>query len=1058
MRKLHKLLMAALVLVPLAACDEGDNSVTPDPVVGTVSGTVAVEGTGLAGVTVALAGASSQSTTTGANGGYTFTNVVEGNYSVTLSSIPEGVVFSQTSQSVSISSSGATATADFNGQYVRTASILVSVTAGGDGVATSVRLQGAGVDQTLGTNSNGQVQFSGLRAGSYTVSLPNPPEGFDITTQEIQLATGQSAQVNFTGEGEVAPAEISIQSITQGGGPISLGNVMGQIEVTLNIDRADETLDRVEVLIGGEVVAQQTFAQADLEEGPAGAPVLITLNVPTTQLRMSSTGEAWVPVLTNGGKNVSANLFVVERETPTPSNEVPIVLQNPDAIIAPLDGVLTFDMEDGSASVTGSDGKTWRNMGANFTGPMYISYTTKTPTSVVWPTTASAGIACSTGSQATSTVTGDADSGYRLSVYYSCATASGTGIAPNAAAAPSVTVTPAGPGPDGTAVVTPTGFSGLGAQFMLDGETRRFLLTPAPTGALTLTSSRNIDNVAPEVFVACEYAVDGDGDPTTECDVGKPLNGEQVAYNDLFDERWINASYDFSDDVAADDSAGAAVGVGLDMVGASHYVSGACSMTFLTNGDDLPVTNASDGTPDGHRVCGIASDLLGNTATSEAPSNWFGVDKMAPMVRMGGEGADALIGTSPLDGGTGEPVADTLGNNVSTIYNIGGEFDATMVWALEALDDRAGFNENAVDSFPVQQWITRQTATLDSSWLSPNYAFTSVLSDTWRRSAEEPFLGSFDMTPGTEDEGYYAYQGYIYDRAGNMGEFFFNWMVDQTDEATVSGVSFGSTFYEPASDAPFNLFGSDDLEVISAEMGLIYPTALGAQTLVVGQFNLDSYMRWDGVMPDPYDASLITRNSIGDQVTIPGANVYGRLDFTCSGAAAPYASCAAIDEVPADTAEFNVGGSAASMLATGVDAGLIDAGMNLPTTTTTANFLAGQWTDSTATPWGAAEITSWAVTLNGSTYEAVHQTNTSVTAPFFDAVVLVVNDGAGRIYVCGGTFTYAGSTDNGIDRFYNYTKAAPAAGTRCGDLIAGGGVTVHAVGVEGSALLATQGI
>ena len=78
MRKLHKLLMAALVLVPLAACDEGDNSVVPDPAVGTVTGTVAVEGTGLAGVTVSLAGPSVQSTTTGAGAAVSTDEVTAG--------------------------------------------------------------------------------------------------------------------------------------------------------------------------------------------------------------------------------------------------------------------------------------------------------------------------------------------------------------------------------------------------------------------------------------------------------------------------------------------------------------------------------------------------------------------------------------------------------------------------------------------------------------------------------------------------------------------------------------------------------------------------------------------------------------------------------------------------------------------------------------------------------------------------------------------------------------------------------------------------------------------
>ena len=63
-------LAAALAVMP--ACDDDDDGggITPPPVVivGSVMGTVSVEGTGLAGVTVNLVGAASQSATTGAGG------------------------------------------------------------------------------------------------------------------------------------------------------------------------------------------------------------------------------------------------------------------------------------------------------------------------------------------------------------------------------------------------------------------------------------------------------------------------------------------------------------------------------------------------------------------------------------------------------------------------------------------------------------------------------------------------------------------------------------------------------------------------------------------------------------------------------------------------------------------------------------------------------------------------------------------------------------------------------------------------------------------------------
>ena len=111
MKHLRYLLMAALVAMPLTACDEDDETVVePVTITGTVSGTVSVEGAGLQGVTVTLVGVTSQTATTGAGGTYTFTGVEAGSYGVTISSIPAGVSFSTTSATTSITTQGQTVT------------------------------------------------------------------------------------------------------------------------------------------------------------------------------------------------------------------------------------------------------------------------------------------------------------------------------------------------------------------------------------------------------------------------------------------------------------------------------------------------------------------------------------------------------------------------------------------------------------------------------------------------------------------------------------------------------------------------------------------------------------------------------------------------------------------------------------------------------------------------------------------------------------------------------------------------------------------------------------
>lgn len=367
MRKLHKLLMAALVLVPLAACDEGDDPgiIDVDPVVGTVSGTVSVEGSGLAGVTVQLAGSSSQSTTTGSDGSFSFANVVEGNYSVTLSSIPADVVFSNTTQSVSIATDGQTASADFNGQFVRTASVLATVTrADGSGVVTNIRLQGDGVDQTLGTNAQGNVTFSGLKSGDYTVSLPNPPaDGFDDTptTQNVSVNTGQAVQVNFVGDTEIVPPEVTIERITSAATttPVDPDSIVGRVEVTVNVRPNGNALETVELWVlqksTGDIwkIAEQRFSSVSPEAqfGDDEDEVTFSWNSdafrrkdgshPSIELLNTSSGDfeaipmdamrPFHPVFINGDYEIHGRVTVTEFDEGF-NAIVDVTLENRDAI------------------------------------------------------------------------------------------------------------------------------------------------------------------------------------------------------------------------------------------------------------------------------------------------------------------------------------------------------------------------------------------------------------------------------------------------------------------------------------------------------------------------------------------------------------------------------------------------------------------------------------------------------------------------------------------------------------------------------------------------------
>ena len=272
MKHLRFLLMAALVAMPLTACDD-DEGPGPDLTpVGTVSGTVSIEGSGIAGVSVTLVGATSQSATTDASGGYSFASVEAGSYGVAISDFPADVSFSSVSKTTSITTSGQTATVDFSGSYIRTASIFGEVEAGNTPLA-GVPIVATGPEGASNgvTNSNGSYNLSGLRAGDYTVVM-TPPAGylFDLVSHDVTVGVGMAVEASFYGDTGVddVSAQVVIESITNNAGVILNPNALaGQINITVGIDPGENDLQRVCVLLDGAEVDNgcQTLGSAVAE-------------------------------------------------------------------------------------------------------------------------------------------------------------------------------------------------------------------------------------------------------------------------------------------------------------------------------------------------------------------------------------------------------------------------------------------------------------------------------------------------------------------------------------------------------------------------------------------------------------------------------------------------------------------------------------------------------------------------------------------------------------------------------------------------------------------------
>ena len=326
-----------------------------------VRGVVLVEDTSLPGVVIDLTGPDVRSTTTDSAGRYIFEGVPSGAYVVTVRSVSADISFPATSRTAVVSGAQ-TVTVDFLGNYIRTASIEGWVTAGTRGLAgVAVTLEGV-ESGTTRTGQGGGFTFPGLRAGRYQVEISEFPASvrFPSIRTDVDLTTGQTFLVTFGGEAELTASAV-IQAIERRlpGGVRVLADpqdLHGDLEVTVAVDRGQDTLEAVELLLDDELVGRQSFTptQAAPGTGAGGAEglqaePLLSVRLPLNTAAFDlATGAAHFP---NRQYLLSARLATVEGGPVAWLSSIQVQLRNTDT----LWGVVTAE----NGPVTGADGERW---------------------------------------------------------------------------------------------------------------------------------------------------------------------------------------------------------------------------------------------------------------------------------------------------------------------------------------------------------------------------------------------------------------------------------------------------------------------------------------------------------------------------------------------------------------------------------------------------------------------------------------------------------------------------------------------------------------------------
>jgi hypothetical protein len=428
-------------------------------------------------------------------------------------------------------------------------------------------------------------------------------------------------------------------------------------------------------------------------------------------------------------------------------------------------------------------------------------------------------------------------------------------------------------------------------------------------------------------------------------------------------------------------------------------------------------------------------------------SNFFGVDKVAPTSRLaGGAPGTATPLIAPFTTASVSSVANTTiyGDGAGPLSGTLAVMPASDVWGLEAQDTRSGFNQNAVAGFPSAQTLTRLAPLGPTSCGLFTNPLGVVLSDTWVRTTV--LVNTIDCVLGI---GYYAYTGNVTDRAGNAATAIVrNFAQDHVAAPSLASIGASVPLYTAGAVAPFFVFGSDDLEIIEGDLSVSYPNlglitaTLEGITYPLSQINgTNPGVRWDALL-----------NNIVTAGTISVPNLLGRVDFTCTGAAAPYASCGAADGVATVAAQFdNINATDDGQSPDSVRAVAYDVASNA--SGSVASGLLSIQTSDVAQQWVGADLITWQVlTPTAATITARHMASTSITAPYFDSVALArINAGGTDLRICG-TFAAPSLTDNGFNRFWTYTITKPTGTAQC----AAGG-NWYAIGFKGAAALVTQG-
>jgi len=225
-----------------------------------------------------------------------------------------------------------------------TADFAVGISGGADGAQAS---------WTCSSSASGVASVATTDTGCRATGAAVGNASITVTVTKGNQSANAGAQVTVSSI-SADPATISIASINQGGTPVDIENISGQVDVTLNVNPRDETIQRVVLYVDGVEVASQVFTAAMADAGAdavAEAMQQITLSFRTDFYTINEAAGTATPRHMNGDRVISAALEIAGSEADRPSNTVPVRFNNTSGFHVKTDITENASATDGTGQI-----------------------------------------------------------------------------------------------------------------------------------------------------------------------------------------------------------------------------------------------------------------------------------------------------------------------------------------------------------------------------------------------------------------------------------------------------------------------------------------------------------------------------------------------------------------------------------------------------------------------------------------------------------------------------------------------------------------------------------